>query len=105
MRDVYLQEAVAVGLETELSRLGEKECYYNALPASLITKRDRMVKLLSDVGMVPTVPDGSYFIVADFSNIGRSYFVFTLAPRVKCEGSEGKNSGFLWICLSVRACN
>ena len=71
---VYLQEAVAVGLETELARLGEKESYYKALPASLITKRDRMVKLLSGVGMVPTVPDGSYFIVADFSNIGRWYF-------------------------------
>ncbi|KAI0235356.1 Kynurenine--oxoglutarate transaminase 3, partial [Lamellibrachia satsuma] len=64
-----LQEAVAVGLELELSRLGEKDCYYKTLPAELLPKRNRMIKLLSEVGMIPTIPDGSYFIIADFSNL------------------------------------
>merc|ERR1711976_386945 len=39
-----IQEAVAVGFETELKRLNSPECYYNELPAELLPKRDRMAK-------------------------------------------------------------
>jgi kynurenine--oxoglutarate transaminase/cysteine-S-conjugate beta-lyase/glutamine--phenylpyruvate transaminase len=36
----------------------------------LEAKRDFMAKFLSDVGMVPTIPEGGYFMVADWSALG-----------------------------------
>jgi kynurenine--oxoglutarate transaminase/cysteine-S-conjugate beta-lyase/glutamine--phenylpyruvate transaminase len=50
--------------------MDQAECYYNSLPAELNPKRDRMAKFLSEVGMLPTVPEGGYFMLADFSHIG-----------------------------------
>ncbi|KAK2191582.1 hypothetical protein NP493_50g00009 [Ridgeia piscesae] len=64
-----LQEAMAMGMEHELPLIGKKECYYSVLPAQIRPKRDRIIKLLSEVGMIATVPDGTYFVVADFSNL------------------------------------
>lgn len=65
-----MQEAVARGIEIELSRLGDPESYFESLPRELEAKRDFMVKFLSDAGMAPTVPEGGYFIVADWSSLG-----------------------------------
>ena len=87
-----LQEAVAVGLELELSRLGEKDCYYKTLPAELLPKRNRMIKLLSDVGMIPTIPDGSYFIIADFSNLGM--LLYALFIPVGCVPLQRRKEWF-----------
>lgn len=66
----WLQEAVAQGFELELGRLGQPECYFLSLPRELEAKRDFMAKFLSDVGMVPTIPEGGYFMVADWSALG-----------------------------------
>ncbi|ELU10164.1 hypothetical protein CAPTEDRAFT_93247 [Capitella teleta] len=63
------QEAVARAFEYELSLMGKPECYYNSLPAQLNPKRDRTAKFISEVGMVPIIPEGGYFMVADFSQI------------------------------------
>ncbi|GFG36160.1 hypothetical protein Cfor_10796, partial [Coptotermes formosanus] len=63
-------EAVAQGFELELGRLGQSECYFLSLPRELEAKRDFMAKFLSDVGMVPTIPEGGYFMVADWSALG-----------------------------------
>ena len=41
-----LQEAVAVGFETELARFGEKESYWKELSSSLQEKRDKMAKYI-----------------------------------------------------------
>ena len=68
-----------MGLEQELPLMGTKECYYSILPAELRPKRDRIIKLLSEVGMIGTVPDGSYFVVADFSNLGTSCLICSLS--------------------------
>jgi kynurenine--oxoglutarate transaminase/cysteine-S-conjugate beta-lyase/glutamine--phenylpyruvate transaminase len=65
-----LQEAVAQGFELELGRLGQPESYFLSLPRELEVKRDFMAKFLTDVGMVPTIPDGGYFMVADWSALG-----------------------------------
>ncbi|GLG92965.1 hypothetical protein R5R35_001918 [Gryllus longicercus] len=62
-----LQEAVARGFELELKRLGQPDCYFVSLPQELEAKRDYMAKFLSDVGMVPTIPEGGYFMIADWS--------------------------------------
>lgn len=62
-----VQEAIAIGFETELKRLKSSECYFNSISGKLVAKRDYMAKFLQDVGMNPTVPQGGYFMVADWS--------------------------------------
>uniref|UniRef100_A0A6A7FRC2 Kynurenine--oxoglutarate transaminase 3-like n=2 Tax=Hirondellea gigas TaxID=1518452 RepID=A0A6A7FRC2_9CRUS len=59
-----IQEAVALGFEEETARRGTPECYFQALPAQLEVKRDRVVSILTEVGMYPIVPQGGYFILA-----------------------------------------
>ncbi|XP_064616018.1 kynurenine--oxoglutarate transaminase 3-like [Liolophura sinensis] len=67
-----LQEAVAEGLEREMSLFGSPECYLQSLAREIQPKRDALVDLLEQLGMVPTVPQGSYFIMADYSNMNIS---------------------------------
>ncbi|XP_055620324.1 kynurenine aminotransferase isoform X4 [Toxorhynchites rutilus septentrionalis] len=64
-----IQEAIAVGFETELKRIGSPECYFNSISDELMAKRDFMAKFLADIGMNPTVPQGGYFMVADWSSL------------------------------------
>lgn len=62
-----IQEAIAVGFETELKRLNSPECYFKSISGELMAKRDYMASFLANVGMNPTVPQGGYFMVADWS--------------------------------------
>jgi kynurenine--oxoglutarate transaminase/cysteine-S-conjugate beta-lyase/glutamine--phenylpyruvate transaminase len=62
-----IQEATAIGFEKEMARLDRDECYFNSISTELVAKRDYMAKFLQDVGMEPTVPEGGYFMVADWS--------------------------------------
>ncbi|XP_071947856.1 kynurenine--oxoglutarate transaminase 3-like isoform X2 [Antedon mediterranea] len=64
-----LQEAVAVGLETELARFGQPDCYLTSLAEELEEKRNKVCKVLHEIGLEPIVPDGGYFILADVSKI------------------------------------
>ncbi|XP_076040063.1 kynurenine aminotransferase [Oratosquilla oratoria] len=64
-----VQEAVAEGFEIELDRYDSPECYFFSLPAELKVKRDNIIKILREVGLNPTVPDGGYFIMADVSEL------------------------------------
>ena len=64
-----IQEAVAVGFETEIARLGTNESYWKELSDMLEVKRDRMANFLAAAGMKPTVPEGGYFMIADFSEL------------------------------------
>ena len=61
---------MAVSFDTERQRLNSPQCYHNSISEELRPKRDKMAKFLEEVGMVPTVPEGGYFMVADFSNLG-----------------------------------
>ncbi|XP_067644715.1 kynurenine aminotransferase isoform X2 [Eurosta solidaginis] len=65
-----IQEAVARGFELELKRLDAPECYFTSLPKALIVKRDFMAKFLADAGLKPTIPEGGYFMLADWSALG-----------------------------------
>lgn len=38
----------------------------------LEAKRNKLAKFLSDVGMAPVIPDGGYFMIADFSALGKN---------------------------------
>ncbi|XP_055905159.1 kynurenine aminotransferase [Eupeodes corollae] len=64
-----LQEAVAQGFELEMTRLDSPECYFNYLPKDLKKKRDYMAKFLEEAGMKATIPDGGYFMLADWSSL------------------------------------
>ncbi|XP_023243200.1 kynurenine--oxoglutarate transaminase 3-like [Centruroides sculpturatus] len=65
-----IQEAVAVGFENEIERLGTPNSYWKELSDMLEEKRDKMAKFLSSSDIVPTIPDGGYFMIADFSKLG-----------------------------------
>lgn len=75
-----IQEAIGVGFETEMARLGQKESYWKELVELLQPKRDRMVEFLKSVDMSPTIPEGGYFMVADFSK---------LADKIDLSGETG----------------
>ncbi|CAF5118707.1 unnamed protein product, partial [Rotaria socialis] len=54
----------------ELKRLNSPECYFNYISKELLEKRDKLVQVLKECGMKPVIPDGGYFILADFSEFG-----------------------------------
>lgn len=62
-----IQEAIAMGFEEELQRLSSADCYFNSLPVELKAKRDFMFKFLKEAGMKPTLPEGGYFMMADWT--------------------------------------
>lgn len=67
-----IQEAVASGIEFELSRFDSPECYFKSFAQELKVKRDVMADFLQDAGMRPIIPDAGYFMFADWSKLGES---------------------------------
>uniref|UniRef100_A0A8C5R097 Kynurenine--oxoglutarate transaminase 3 n=1 Tax=Leptobrachium leishanense TaxID=445787 RepID=A0A8C5R097_9ANUR len=61
------QEAVSQGFRKEIERLGTPDCYFVQLKEELQRKRDLLYRSLSEVGMKPIRPQGSYFMIADIS--------------------------------------
>lgn len=72
--DILQQEAIAIAFETELKRLDSPECYFHSLPIELKSKRDFMANFLKSVGMKPIIPQGGYFMIADWSALGKKSF-------------------------------
>ncbi|XP_063699301.1 kynurenine aminotransferase [Culicoides brevitarsis] len=66
-----IQEAIALGFEHELKQLASPECYFNSISKELKPKRDYMAKFLREAGMTPTIPQGGYFMVADWKALAR----------------------------------
>ncbi|KAL4219671.1 Kynurenine--oxoglutarate transaminase 3 [Mactra antiquata] len=65
-----IQETVASGLDYELSVFGDNEkCYLQSLALELIPKRDMLAKVLTEVGITPTIPEGGYFMMCDISKL------------------------------------
>ncbi|XP_068104609.1 kynurenine--oxoglutarate transaminase 1 isoform X2 [Hyperolius riggenbachi] len=62
------QEAVAQGLQKELERLEQPDCYFVELRNELERKRDHLYRCLTEVGMNPVISQGSYFMIADISH-------------------------------------
>lgn len=76
-----IQEAIALGFEHELPRLTSPECYFNSISEELVSKRDKMVQFLTEIGMVATVPQGGYFLLANWH---------ALADKVDLSGEPDK---------------
>ena len=60
---------MAKSFEKEITRLDSADCYFTALPKELETKRDFMAGFLQKNGMKPVVPEGGYFMIADWSTL------------------------------------
>ncbi|HVR41963.1 MAG TPA: aminotransferase class I/II-fold pyridoxal phosphate-dependent enzyme [Thermoanaerobaculia bacterium] len=58
-----LQWGVARGLDSD-------ESYYEKLASDYEQKRDRLASALDEAGMVPYVPEGAYYMLADVSRLG-----------------------------------
>lgn len=66
-------EAVARAFEIELARLDSPDCYFKSIGRDLQKKRDKIAKVLTDIGMKPVIPEGGYFIMADWSELAEKY--------------------------------
>ena len=54
-----------------MTRLNSTESYFKTIAVDLKRKRDFIAKMLQDAGMNPVIPDGGYFIMADWSKLGK----------------------------------
>lgn len=91
---LHSKEAVARGFELELPQMDRPECYYHSLPAELNPKRDRMAAFLAEVGMNPTVPEGGYFMIADFSKLSM-WLIHS------CQITVSSNVNLLQYCMFI----
>lgn len=66
------QEAVARGLELEMSRRDTPECFFNSTVSALDAKRTKMEKWLREANLSPMVPEGGYFMLARIDDKGQS---------------------------------
>ncbi|XP_011706661.1 PREDICTED: kynurenine--oxoglutarate transaminase 3-like, partial [Wasmannia auropunctata] len=90
-----IQEALAIAIELETKRLGQPDSYFQSLTRNLISKRDYMAKFLREVGMVPTIPEGGYFILANWSALESKV-------RLQEETDENKDYRFTkWMTKNV----
>jgi len=64
-----IQEAVARAFELEMTRLDSPECYFTSISRDLSQKRDFLARVLEDVGMKPVIPQGGYFMMANWKDL------------------------------------
>ena len=82
-----IREAVARAFELELSRLDSPDCYFKSISRDLKTKRDFIAKVLDDVGMKPVIPEGGYFIMANWKD---------LAPKIDLSSENDEQKDYRW---------
>ncbi|XP_074871749.1 kynurenine--oxoglutarate transaminase 1-like isoform X2 [Carettochelys insculpta] len=63
------QEAVAQAFQRELDNYGKPDSYFVQLSQELQQKRDWLVQSLVAGGMKPIIPEGTYFMMADISEL------------------------------------
>nr|BBA45757.1 kynurenine oxoglutarate transaminase [Pachyrhynchus infernalis] len=62
-----IQEATARAFEKELERLGSDESYFVSISKELEPKRAFVAKFLQEAGFKPIIPEGGYFMMADWT--------------------------------------
>jgi L-glutamine---4-(methylsulfanyl)-2-oxobutanoate aminotransferase len=81
--------------EASASALRAPPSFYQALAKSYQKKRDYMVKSLKDIGFRFFIPEGSYYILADFSALSRADdSKFAAAMAVDCGVAVVPGSSF-----------
>mmetsp|Transcript_15332 Transcript_15332/g.29141 ORF Transcript_15332/g.29141 Transcript_15332/m.29141 type:complete len:189 (+) Transcript_15332:692-1258(+) len=64
-----MQEAIARSLKIALKPYKGSASYYDYLAKTYKAKRDYLTQCLQEAGLKPSVPEGSFFTVADISKI------------------------------------
>ena len=75
---------MAIIFEEEFARFGQPDSYFVSLANQLLPKRDFIVKFLTDFGMLPTIPEGGYVVLANWT---------TLENKIKFE-ENGDNKDY-----------
>ena len=76
------QDAVSIAINSEIEKTDN---YFTSLPKELKPKRDRLLDMVKRVGFKPVIPQGSYFVIAEASDINFD------KELVKKEMEEGRN--------------
>lgn len=63
------QDAIAYAFEEQLKTLGRPDSYFSTQLRKVKDKRDFIVGVLKNVGMVPIVPDGGYCVIANWTTL------------------------------------
>ncbi|XP_050528592.1 kynurenine aminotransferase isoform X2 [Daktulosphaira vitifoliae] len=63
-----VQEAVAKGFEHEINNLNTPESYFQGISKELKPKLNFTAQILANNGFKPVIPDGGYFMIADWTN-------------------------------------
>lgn len=91
------QEAVARSFEKEMSVMNSKaDCYFYNITEQLLPKRDLLAKALNKAGLTPIIPDGGYFMLADWTS---------LKPYVDLNSEKDKHLDFKfakWMTKNVK---
>ena len=53
-----------------MERLDSPDCYFHSISVELQKKRDYICGMLKDAGMEPVIPEGGYFVMANWSTLG-----------------------------------
>lgn len=92
------QEAVGRGFETEIKllRAADKNCYFHSISEELLPKRELLAKALTQAGLEPVIPDGGYFMLADWTK---------LKPLINLDSETDKAQDFKfakWMTKNVK---
>ncbi|XP_053202655.1 kynurenine aminotransferase-like [Panonychus citri] len=91
-----IQEASAIALEIEFNRIGKPDSYWKQSAIELQAKRDLIIKYLQTSGVNPTIPQGGFFIVADYRNIN-----WPSNDTIYSEKSPGDKFA-KWLCIEKK---
>lgn len=62
-----VQEAVARAFEQQINSLDTPDSYFHSLPKELNSKKQYLFKVLQDNGFDPIMPEGGYFMIANWA--------------------------------------
>ncbi|XP_044744534.1 kynurenine aminotransferase-like [Coccinella septempunctata] len=85
--NVPIQEAYAILYEKVIEQFDESNNLLNSLTKDLVHKRDSMLHILKKVEMEPNVPEGGFFLLANWSS-------FAAKVDFVCDSSEPKDFQF-----------
>lgn len=88
-----LQESIARAFEHEMDNISSNSTvdYWTSLRQDLTRKRQRMADILEKAQMRPIVPEGGYFMLADFGPLGKQWPEYRLEGESKAPGKSNSN--------------
>uniref|UniRef100_A0A8C6YWF0 Kynurenine--oxoglutarate transaminase 3 n=1 Tax=Nothoprocta perdicaria TaxID=30464 RepID=A0A8C6YWF0_NOTPE len=78
------------------------DCYFYSLSRELEGKRDRMARLLREVGLKPIVPEGGYFMIVDVSKLSAIPLSAFCGPETKAQFEKYIRFCFIKVNLCPR---